>query len=67
MDSLSEVRRVRKAMSASVGHDMQKLAALINSRRSDVLGRIIDPGTSAEQCDGQNFASHPIRITRKLP
>lgn len=51
MDSYSEVRRVRNAMSQAVGHDVRKLAALINQRRAEVAVRIIDPGTKAEQCD----------------
>ena len=53
MDSYSEVRRVRTAMSESVGHEVRKLAALFNQRRSEVAGRIIDPGTKAEQCAAQ--------------
>lgn len=51
MDSYSEVRRVRHAMSAAAGHDIRKLIAMINERRSEVADRIIDPGTKAEQCD----------------
>jgi hypothetical protein len=52
MDSYSEVRRVRHEMSAAAGHDIRKLIAMINLRRKDVVDRIIDPGTQAEQCDG---------------
>ena len=51
MNSYSEVRRVRKLMSAAAGHDVRKLIATINERRSSVVSRIIDPGTKAEQCD----------------
>jgi hypothetical protein len=51
MDSYSEVRRVRHALSAAAGHDIRKLIAMINERRSEVAHRIIDPGTKAEQCD----------------
>jgi hypothetical protein len=51
MDSYSEIRRVRKAMSDSAGHDVHKLAAMFNERRNQVVDRIIDPGTKAEQCD----------------
>jgi len=51
MDSLSEVRRVRNAMSEAAGHDVRKLAAMFNVRRAEVVDRIIDPGTKAEQCD----------------
>ena len=51
MNSYSEVRRVRKAMSEAAGHDVRKLAALFNERRTQVADRIIDPGTKAEQCN----------------
>lgn len=53
MDSYSEVRRVRKAMSEAAGHDVRKLAAMFNARRAEVADRIIDPGTKAEQCDAR--------------
>ena len=53
MDSYSEVRRVRHAMSEAAGHDIRKLIATINERRSEVAHRIIDPGTQAEQCDAR--------------
>lgn len=56
MDSYSEVRRVRKAMSDAVGHDVRKLAAMFNARRAEVADRIIDPGTEAEQCDAHGAA-----------
>jgi hypothetical protein len=51
MDSYSEVRRVRQQMSDAVGHDIRALIAAINERRSQVVSRIIDPGTKAEQSD----------------
>lgn len=51
MDSYSEVRRIRKAMSEAAGHDVRKLAAMFNARRAEVADRIIDPGTKAEQTD----------------
>ena len=51
MDSYSEVRRVRAAMSDAAGHDVRRLIALINERRPQAAARIIDPGTEAEQCD----------------
>lgn len=58
MDSYSEVRRVRKAMSDAAGHDISKLATMYNEHLAQVADRIIDPGTEAEQCcahrtDGQ--------------
>lgn len=56
MNSYSEVRRVRHAMSAAAGHDIRKLIAMINERRSEVADRIIDPGTKAEQCDARRAA-----------
>jgi len=43
-------------MSESVGHDVRKLAALFNERRSQVADRIIDPGTKAEQCNADGAA-----------
>ena len=58
MDSYSEVRRVRQAMSAAVGHDIRKLIAIINERRSDVADRIIHPGTKAEPCVARRAADH---------
>ena len=51
MDSYSEVRRVRAAMSAAAGHDVRRLIATINQRRKDAAARMIDPGKEAEQCD----------------
>lgn len=60
MDSFSEVRRVRLAMSQSAGHDVRKLAAMINKRRADVADRIIDPGTKAEQCDALGTANNAV-------
>jgi len=60
MNSYSEVRRVRHAMSAAVGHDIRKLIAMINERRSEVAHRIIDPGTKAEQCDTHRAADSAV-------
>ena len=60
MDSYSEVRRVRKAMSQAVGHDIRKLIALINERRSEVADRIIDPGSKAEQCAAHGAADRAV-------
>ncbi|NQV26160.1 MAG: hypothetical protein HQ518_17535 [Rhodopirellula sp.] len=60
MNSYSEVRRVRKAMSQAAGHDIRQLIAMINERRSEVLSRIIDPGTQAEQCDAHEVADHTV-------
>ena len=51
MNSYSEVRRVRAAMSEAAGHDVRRLIATINERRPQSAARIIDPGTDAEQCD----------------
>ena len=53
MNSYSEVRRVRSAMSEAAGHDIRRLIAKINEHRSHSAGRIIDPGTRAEQCDAR--------------
>ena len=51
MDSFSEVRRVRKQMSDSAGHDIRALIASINSRWPNEAADTIDPGTKAEKCD----------------
>ena len=51
MNSYSEVRRVRAAMSEAAGHDVRRLIAKINERRPQSAERIIDPGREAEQCD----------------
>jgi len=50
MNSHSEVRRVRTAMSEAAGHDVRRLIAAINKRRPQSAARMIDPGTEAEQC-----------------
>jgi len=57
MDSYSEVRRVRKEMSARAGHDIRTLIASINSRWPDEASHAIDPGTKAEQCDARERPS----------
>lgn len=49
MNSYTEVRRVRSAMSAAVGHDVRALIAKINERRAMAASRIVDPGSEAEQ------------------
>ena len=60
MDSYSEVRRVRKAMSEAAGHDIHKLAAMINASRAQVAVRIIDPGTQAAASDSQGVVNHEV-------
>ena len=60
MDSYSEVRRVRKAMSEAAQHDVRKLAAMFNARRTESADRIIDPGTKAEQCDAHGAAGGTV-------
>jgi len=67
MDSYSEVRRVRKAMSEAAGHDIRKLIAMINQRRPDVVSRIIDPGTKAEQCDACGAADSAVSVGEASP
>jgi hypothetical protein len=59
MDSYGEVRRVRQQMSEAAEHDIRKLIAAINERRSSVASRIIDPGTKAEQCDARERPAGP--------
>jgi len=67
MDSYSEIRRVRRAMSAAAGHDIRKLIATINKRRSEIAHRIIDPGTKAEQCDAQGAADSAVSNGESSP
>ena len=67
MDSYSEVRRVRHAMSEAAGHDIRKLIATINERRSEVAHRIIDPGTQAERCDAHQAADSAISHISSSP
>lgn len=67
MDSYSEVRRVRHAMSAAAGHDIRKLIAMINERRQNVAHRIIDPGTKAEQCDAHGAAGSEVSNGESSP
>ncbi len=67
MDSYSEVRRVRHAMSAAAGHDIRKLIAMINERRSEVADRIIDPGSKAEQCDAHRAAGSAVSNEESSP
>jgi hypothetical protein len=47
-------------MSEAAGHDIRKLIATINERRSEVAHRIIDPGTQAERCDAHRAADTAI-------
>jgi hypothetical protein len=67
MDSYSEVRRVRHAMSLAAGHDIRKLIAKINERRSEVAHRIVDPGTKAEQCDTHRAFDTPVSDGKSFP
>ena len=47
-------------MSEAADHDVRKLIAMINKRRAEVVSRIIDPGTQAEQCDANADADHAV-------
>ena len=58
MDSYGEVRRVRKEMSASAGHDIRILIASINARWPVEASQAIDPSTKSEQCDAHGSADH---------
>ena len=60
MNSDSEVRRVRKEMSAAANHDVRQLIAMINEGRAEVVSRIIDPGTEAEHSDAHEVANHAV-------
>jgi len=46
-----EIRRVRTEMLAKAGHDIRRLIAMINEKRSDYAARIINPGGEAERSD----------------
>jgi len=67
MDSYSEVRRVRKEMSARAGHDIRRLIASINSRWPDEASRAVDPGTKAEQCDAHGAADSAVSNGESSP
>ena len=67
MDSYSEVRRVREAMSKAAGHDVRALIAKINERRPQSAARIIDPGTEAEQCDTPERATTRFASGQSAP
>ena len=60
MDSFSEVRRVRQAMSETAGHDIRKLAAMINANRAQVAERIVNPGAQDEVSDSQGVVDHEV-------
>ncbi|MEY3203674.1 MAG: hypothetical protein RLZZ21_5 [Planctomycetota bacterium] len=63
MNSLAEVRRVRKEMSKATGHDIRRLIAKINERRNMVAGRIISPGSAAETVGSTKPGEPPIART----
>lgn len=67
MDSYSEIRRVRKEMSALARHDIRTLIATINARWPDDASHTIDPGTKAEQCDGRGAADHAVSNEESSP
>jgi predicted transposase YbfD/YdcC len=60
MDSYNEVRRVRKEMSARVGHDIRALIASINTQWPDEASHAVDPGTKAEQCDAHGVSDNAV-------
>jgi len=45
-------------MSEAAGHDVRRLIAAINERRTEAAARIIDPGTEAEQSDAPQRPAH---------
>jgi hypothetical protein len=67
MDSYSEVRRVRAAMSAAAGHDVRRLIATINQRRPNVAARMIDPGTESERCDAPGSSETLTDKVKAIP
>ena len=48
MNIYSEVGRVPAAMSQAAGHDVRRLIAAINERRTEAGSHIIDWGTEAD-------------------
>ena len=67
MNSYSEVRRVRAAMSKEAGHDVRRLIATINERRPQSAARIIDPGTEAERCEAAERPADRVVNEETLP
>lgn len=67
MDSYSEVRRVRKAMSELAGHDIRTLIATINHQCPPDAARALAPGTKAEQCDAHGIADNAIPNGKSAP
>jgi len=67
MDSYSEVRRVRKEMSARAGHDIRTLIASINRRWPEEASHTNDPGTKAEQCDAHGAADSAVSDGKSSP
>jgi hypothetical protein len=67
MDSFGEVRRIRQQMSEAAGHDIRVLLAEINKRRPLVAGRLIDPGTKAEQAEARTAAGCTLAAGTRSP
>lgn len=67
MNSYREVRRIRAEMSERAGHDVRRLIAMINERRSQCRERLIDPGTAAEHCDLPEGPSAPASEEEGAP
>ena len=47
----SEIRRIRKEMSAAAGHDVRRLVDLLVPLRERYADRLVDHGQKAEQSD----------------
>jgi len=67
MDSYSEVRRVRKEMSARVGHDIRALIASINGRWPDEASRANEPGMRSEPGNACNAADQALAEEKSSP
>lgn len=67
MNSYSEVRRVRREMSAKARHNIRTLIASINDRWPDEASRTIDPGTKAEQSDAHGAADRAVPDGESTP
>jgi hypothetical protein len=63
MNSLTEVRRIRREMSKAAGHDVRRLIATINASREKETGRIISPGFAAETVSPAKSRSRQAEAT----
>lgn len=67
MDSYSEVRRVRLAMSERAGHDIRNLIRSINAQWPEDASQTIDPGKKDERCDTRGPADLEVSRSGGTP